>query len=207
MKNAILLHNPLDAISIKFKEHLDSVGYKYCLLNWYSNNNHPKQIEETFRLINMHLTGAIEGLAPPDAEIEYTDKDIEEFSYPNEYDRWIMRCECHKGEGYFGPPPRAFPSIVFEHEDGKGYTLIDTPETLKDIIDPDYNKVWGCKAGECLAGQAIESAKTCALSPFWSNAIIRESVKRFVLKFETIDLKDNREAVTIKMKTKEESHG
>lgn len=194
MKHPVLIHSEHDQHSRNLKEYLDSIGFKYCLLNWYTPQDGGKDPtrnrELVLRDVLMYLTGAMEGLAPPEPEVEFTDDDIKDFFWPDEFDRWIMSCcDHHKEFGYEGPPPRATGSLVFENAEG-GYTLIDTPQQLEDIVNPDSNKIWSCKKGECLAGQWIDSAKATSLSPHYGNSIMREAVRRWVNKYETINLSE-----------------
>lgn len=189
MRELILAHNPFDYASIAFKNHLDSLGVKYCLLDWYSHQADPARAQETaLRLLQMHLDLSIIGLSPIPDEIEYTDEDIESGVYPEENLRWIMQCcDKHKGEGYYGPPLRSMPSII--EKVGEEWVLWDSPSSFEACKSENIS--WKCKEGECLAGQWIESAKVCALSPHWSNHLIRESVTRYVKRFETITLPQN----------------
>jgi hypothetical protein len=211
MKNPILITNPMCKDSREFKEYLDSIGFKYCLLSWYSDNNNPKGAEEAIRLVVMHLTGALENvpLAPPEPEIEYTDEDIENQNFPNEHQRWIMGncCKEHAGKGYIGPNLSSLPSIVYELDSGElgiwechpernageKFLISDlTPEKMRESVVPGFN----------LAGQTIESAMQCASSPYWGNHIMRTAVKNHIKRFNTISIAEReKELVRIRDKS------
>lgn len=206
MKKPLIIHNPHDCRSTAFINWLDEQDIDYCLLNWETpcgtSRNHEKALDEVFRLIEMHRTGAMEGLAPPEPEIEYTDEDIENSTYTEQNDRWIMTCECHKGEGYEGPPLRAFPAVILELPNGElgmwdlllpvdqGLVESITPEEMWDRVkQPELMSV-SVKRGECLGGQWFSGLQVTANDPYWSNHIIRTSVRNFIKKYFTIDLRE-----------------
>lgn len=196
----IVIHNPHDTRSVAFVAYLRTKGIDFCLLNWYSDNTHPRELDLTYRLINMHLTGAMEGLAPAEPEVVFTDEEVAAGDYPREFDRWIMTCECHAGEGYEGPPLRAMPSVILDmgnNELGLWDLLLPidrgevselTPEEMWEmVLQPEWMQV-KVKRGECLAGQWIDSAIACASSPHWSNNVIRTGVDRFIKKYMTLKI-------------------
>lgn len=206
MKNPILIYSESCKVSRDFKAYLDSIDFKYCLLPWVSDNQHPKQVEESWRYVYMCVSGALdpEPKCGPPEQVYYSDKDIESGSYPNEHDRWIMQCECHKGEGYIGPNISIIPSLVYDLDDGtlglwechpernegKDFTIKDLiPEKMRDSVTPGFH----------LAGQTIESAIVCAQSQYYGNNIMMEAIRRHIKRFNTINLSEP-ELVTIKSK-------
>lgn len=201
MSRMIVLHNPHDVVSVDFLKHLNETSTEYCLLNWYNPaQGHPKAAQEAVRLYHMVVTGVLDGGKAIPPMIGYSEEEIQRGDYPHEHGRWMMQCECHFGEPYAGPCPRAFPSVIMELDDGR-LGLWDTPETIQDLVPEKMRD--SVALGECIGGQWLEGAMATAQCPYFSNAIIKTAVAQYVKKYCTLTIPAERDKVLVELPRKD----